>query len=162
MSVALIAIGIPGSGKTTLLRPLADEYGLTYISKDDIRAELLGSAEDQSRNRDVWEEANRRAVDALANGQGVLLDGTYVERWKRHDAIALLRDAGADSIIGVIADVPIPVAKERNRLRDRVVDETVIDWMHAKLLEEPPALEEGFDALLTFEQLELLRERFKN
>lgn len=154
MSIAIMAIGIPGSGKTTVLKPLAERYGLAYINRDDLREEILGDARDQSQNRAVWEEANRRTAEALSTGKGVVLDATFLERWKREDMISFLHEAGASPIIGVIADVPLEVAKERNAARDRTVPEAVIDRMHGMLKAEPPSLDEGFDALVPLERIE--------
>ncbi|HYF29225.1 MAG TPA: ATP-binding protein [Candidatus Paceibacterota bacterium] len=153
MKPALMAIGIPGSGKTTVLKPLAEDYGLAYVNRDDIRAELLGDATDQSANRRVWEEANRRTLAALAAGQGVVLDSTFVEAWKRREMIELLREAGASPIVGVLCLVPLGVARKRNAARERVVPEDVLEQMHAKLAKQPPTADEGFDALVTLDEL---------
>ena len=156
MSVAIIAIGIPGSGKTTVLKPLAERYGLTYINRDDIREEILGDARDQSQNKAIWEEANRRAAASLERGIGVVLDATFVESWKRKDMISFLHEAGASPIIGVVARISLDVAKERNQGRERVVPNDVLEWMHTKLENEPPTVEEGFDALIGLDEIEKL------
>jgi predicted kinase len=153
MKLAIMAIGIPGSGKTTVLAPLAKEYDLAHINRDDIREELLGDANDQSANHVVWEEANRRTLAALAEGRGVILDSTFVEKWKRIEMIALLREGGATHIIGVDCSVPLEVAKERNKSRARVVPDEVLENMHRKLSSDPPKIEEGFDTLLSLEEL---------
>lgn len=154
MPLALMAIGVPGTGKTTVLKPIAAQYGLSYINRDDIREEILGDARDQSANRAVWEEANRRTLAALASGKGVVLDSTFVDAWKRRDMVSLLHEAGASPIVAVVSTVPLATALERNAARDRVVPEEVIHDMHRKLTDSPPALDEGFDLLLTLEELE--------
>lgn len=156
MKIALMSIGIPGSGKTTILKPLAERYGLAYINRDDIREEILGDARDQSHNEAVWQEANRRTIEALAADKGVVLDGTFVESWKRKDMVSLLHEAGASAIIGVVADVPLPVALERNRARTREVPESVIEKLYKIRMAEPPTLEEGFDAIIPLENLSAL------
>jgi dephospho-CoA kinase len=46
MAKIIIGIGVPGSGKTTALKPFAERNTYTYISPDDIRAELTGNAAD--------------------------------------------------------------------------------------------------------------------
>lgn len=156
MPIAIIAIGIPGSGKTTVLKPLAATYGLTYINRDDIREEILGDARDQSQNKAVWEEANRRTAASLERGTGVLLDATFAESWKRKDMISFLHEAGASPIIGVVAAVPLALAKERNAARDRIVPDEVLESMHEKITKEPPTLEEGFDAIIGLDEVEKL------
>lgn len=151
--VALLAIGIPGSGKTTVLAPLAQSHGFTYINRDDIRKELLGDATDQSQNKRVWEEANRRTAEALLAGRDVLLDATFVESWKRKDMISFLREHGVDRILGIVFTTPLEIAQERNTLRERTVPSQVLEDMHAALIKTPPSLSEGFDALYTDAQL---------
>lgn len=142
-----MAIGLPGSGKTTFLKPLAEKYGLAYINRDDIREERLGDARDHSDQKAVWKEANRRTAKALAAGQGIALDATFLERWKRKSMIEFLRNNGADRVVGVFFDVPFEIAEERNKGRERTVPNEVMEWMRNKLAAEPPKLEEGFDAL---------------
>jgi predicted kinase len=153
MSIALMAIGLPGSGKTTLLAPFAEGHGFAYVNRDDIREEIFGDPREQSRNKEVWEEANRRTALALSEGRSVVLDSTFLESWKRRDMIEFLRAAGASRVIGLVADAPYETALERNRSRDRVVPDEVMERMRATLAAEPPALEEGFDALLPLSKL---------
>lgn len=153
MKLAVIAIGIPGSGKTTLLTPLAQEYGLARISRDDIREELFGDPFDRSAQDLVMREANARMHEEFAEGTGIVLDSTFVSRDKRMEAISEARSAGAERIIGVVFNTPLDVAKERNSERDRSVREEVIDKLHAKFESEPPTLSDGFDVLYTDGQL---------
>jgi len=149
-----MAIGLPGSGKTTLLKKAAKRYDLTYISRDDIREEMLGDALVQSANKQVWQEANRKTIAALKSGRGVVLDSCFVEAWKRKDAIALLRESGADRVIAVFFNVSIEISKERNLKRKYVVPNRAIDWMYERLKEHPPSKDEGFDALYTVDKTE--------
>ncbi|MEA2701894.1 MAG: hypothetical protein QOE22_603 [Candidatus Parcubacteria bacterium] len=142
-----MAIGLPGSGKTTFLKPLAEKYGLAYINRDEIREEHLGDARDHSDQKAVWEEANLRTAEALGAGQGVVLDATFLERWKRKSMIDFLRDHNANRIVGVLFDVSFAVAQERNVARDRVVPLKVMQWMEEKMRTEPPEVSEGFDAI---------------
>lgn len=157
MKTAVMAIGMPGAGKTTVLKPLAERYGFAYISRDDVREEFTGDARDQSRNREVWAEANRRTADALARGMPVVLDSTFVEKRKRREMIAFLRLIGVDRIVGIYFDVPLEIAKARNEARDRTVPPAVMEWMHETLSEEGPSAEEGFDEIVRAEDAELER-----
>lgn len=147
-----MAIGIPGSGKTTFMRPFAERYGFAYINRDDLREEILGDATDHSQDPAIWDEANRRAQEALHSHPGVVLDGTYIEPTKRCDVLELLREGGATQIIGIVADVSIETALENNAKRHRVVDASFIQSLHELLHQTPPSIDEGFDALLTFEE----------
>lgn len=154
MPVAIIAIGVPGSGKTTFLKKLAEKHGLAYINKDYIRAEILGDVNDQSRNREVWLESERRITKALKQGRSVALDATYAERWKREELITSLRKRGADQVIGAYFDIPFERAQKQNQERERVISDESMAWFRNQFEKEPPSLAEGFDALCTFEELE--------
>lgn len=157
MPIAIIAVGIPGSGKTTFLKPFADTHGLAYINKDAIREEMLGDVTDQSKNRAVWLESERRITEALENGQGVALDSTYAERWKREELIASLRKRGATRVIGAYFDVPVEQAMRQNAERERVIGEESMRWFVRQFEKEPPIPEEGFDALYAFDKLSELK-----
>ncbi len=156
--LVLLAIGIPGAGKTTLLRPLAERYALQFVNRDEIREEWFGEPHVQAAKELVWQEAEGRMRDALAAGQPVVLDSTFTRRAKRAGTIASARAAGAERVVGILFDTPPEIAKEQNADREHQVREEVIDSMHAQLENEPPSLEEGFDALYTHEQLRELEE----
>ena len=149
MSFAVVGIGIPGSGKTLYLKELAEEGDYAYVSKDAIREELLGSITDQSKNREVWLESNRRITDALAAGRSVILDSTHAERWKREELVSFLKEAGARQVVALYFDVPLDLALSRNRARERVVPESTLRSFHSALTKEPPIIAEGFDAIYT-------------
>lgn len=51
MAKFIMGIGIPGSGKTTFLRKFAVDNHCEYISSDDVRAEMTGSATDMTTIR---------------------------------------------------------------------------------------------------------------
>ena len=156
MPIAIVAIGVPGSGKTTFLKAFAERHGFAYINKDAIRAEMLGDIRDQSKNREVWLESERRITDALARGQSVALDSTYAERWKRRELVTSLKKRGATKVIGLYFDVPYERALQQNRNADRelVVTERDMRWFQDQLEKDPPNLDEGFDALYGFEELD--------
>ena len=154
--LAIVAIGVPGSGKTTFLKGLAEERGLVYINKDDIREEMLGDVNDQSKNRAVWLESERRITEALEAGSSVALDSTYAERWKRTELIASLKKRGAARVIGAYFDIPHDQAHAQNRERPRVVGDASMEWFRTQFEKERPSLAEGFDALYRYDELEKL------
>ena len=46
-----------------------DDEDVVIINPDSIREEMTGDAADQSKNREVWEEAYRRAGALLESGK---------------------------------------------------------------------------------------------
>ena len=151
-----MGIGIPGSGKTTALKPFAEKNAHTYICPDDIRAELTGDATDQSKNREVWQEAYRRVAESLERGETIVFDATFAKDTERKNFIQFAREHGAEKIQGVFAAVPFEVANERNKARDRVVPEYAIDRMHTMLKDKPPIIEDGFDSVFDINELQEL------
>ena len=69
------------------------------------------------------------------------VDATNLTPHERHSWVKLAKDYGYE-VQAVFFDVPVEVCLERNRRRDRVVDEDVMRRMAAKL--KPPTFEEGF------------------
>ena len=154
-----MGMGIPGSGKTTYLKPLAERYGFTYVSPDEIRMELTGDAADQSHDEDVWMLARARIAQALEGNGSVVMDATFSRARYRKEFVDFLREAGAHMVIGIFANVSLEVAYERNQTRDRTVPTDVLHRMHTALVKEPPSLEDGFDALFTLDEFSELEGR---
>ena len=80
-----------GAGKSTYLRTVFEEEYI--VEPDAIRKEITGSINDQSRDREVWEEVKKRVIDLL-NTKGVaVLDATNTKSSLR---TAFLKDLPAD------------------------------------------------------------------
>lgn len=156
MARIIMGVGIPGSGKTTALKPFAEKNTYIYISPDDIRAELTGDASDQSKNKEVWQEAHRRVAESLGRGETVVFDATFAIDVERKSFIQFAREHGAEEVHGVFAAVPLEIAKERNKARDRIVPEYAIDMMHTMLKDKPPIVEDGFDSVFDINELQEL------
>lgn len=144
MTVAILGMGVPGSGKSSFLKPLAAELGFLYVSRDDVRARLLGDANDRTQQDMIADAADAMAFEALASGMSVIYDGTFAEPKKRRMLVRALLDAGADRVLGVWIATPLPIALLRNDERERKVPEQVIREMHDAFERQPPALGESF------------------
>jgi predicted kinase len=162
MRTVVMGIGIPGSGKTTLLEPLAKRLGLIYVSPDEIRKELTGDMADPSRDEEAWDIARSRIKEALAGNADVVVDATFRIRHWRRKFVDFLRDAEAHAVYAFFANVPLEVANERNRGRNRVVPYDVLERMHASLAKDPPTLRDGFDAVFTLEDFDELETRLRS
>ncbi|HEX6258496.1 MAG TPA: ATP-binding protein [Candidatus Saccharimonadales bacterium] len=145
--IATIGIGLPGVGKTTRLKKLAAESGAVYICPDDIRVELTGNADDQSRNSEVWDVAYQRMDAELAAGRDIVVDATSARRGDRMKLVARCRQ-GADRIVGVWFTAPYRVCLHRNQQRERVVPEFSMGLMAGWLEAYPPSEAEGFDEVV--------------
>lgn len=136
-----ITVGIPGSGKSTWAHK---QKNCVLICPDDIRAELLGDASNQSNGSMIFKTAYNRITDALACGNDVIFDATSV---KAKDRKRLIEWFGATAeMIAVYFDTPIEICRQRNANRSRFVPNEVIDRMARNLT--PPKLDEGFSKII--------------
>lgn len=156
MSKIIMGVGIPGSGKTTALKPFAEKYSYTYISPDDIRAELTGDPANQSKNKEVWEEAYRRVSEGLEKNETVVFDATFAQDTERKNFIEFARKHGAEKIQGIFAAVPYEIANERNNARQRIVPEHAMNRMYKNLKDNPPVVKDGFDSVFDINEFQEL------
>jgi predicted kinase len=138
----VILVGLPGSGKSSYLR----DRGIVALSSDAVRLLLAGDETDQTIHRKVFATLRYLLKQRLAIGQPVTyIDATHLTRWERRPYLKLAEIYGCD-VEAIFFDVPLEVCRERNRRRNRVVPDEVLERMAAKLV--PPTVEEGFDRVV--------------
>ncbi len=110
----VVICGLAGSGKSTLARAVADELGASVLSTDTIRKEMSPSGDRYSlAARDaVYQELLERASDLLSDGLSVVLDGTFLRRNWREQALTLGRRYGAQARL-FRCECPPEIARER-------------------------------------------------
>jgi predicted kinase len=158
MKKIIIGIGVPGSGKTTLLKSFASKNNYIYICPDEIRKELSGDESDQSRNKEVWQIAKDRVREASKKNLTCVFDATFAYKKPRREFVFFVREAGYNYVQGVFADTDLDTAKERNNKRHRNVPSEIIESMYSGLDKDQPSLEDGFDALFTFDEFQEITE----
>jgi predicted kinase len=138
----VLAIGLPGSGKSSWFK----RRGVTPLSSDLLRALLFDDATEQ-RHQDLVFGTLRSLLRArlVARMPWNYLDATNLSPRERHGWIKMARDFGYEAH-AVFFDVPLEVCLERNRRRQRLVPEDVMQRMAAKL--RPPSFEEGFSKII--------------
>jgi predicted kinase len=134
----VLAIGLPGSGKSAWFK----RHNISPLSSDMLRALLFDDPTEQ-RFQDLVFSNLRAMLKArlIARRPVNYVDATNLTPHERHSWIKLAHDYGYE-VHAVFFDVPAEVCLERNRRRDRVVPEDVMQRMAAKL--RPPTFEEGF------------------
>jgi predicted kinase len=151
MPTLLCLVGLPASGKSTAVAQVQTLYpNLILVSPDRIRAGLYGDAAIQGNwaaIESVVEQGLRQAI-ALGQSSVAIYDATNANHTHRVEAIALARDCGFTTVIGLWFDVPIVLCLSRNQDRDRQVPEAVIERMDAMLRSHPPQLADGFDRVI--------------
>jgi aminoglycoside phosphotransferase family enzyme/predicted kinase len=99
-----VTCGLTGSGKSTLARKLAEMYGVEVLRSDRVRKELLGLQPEERRHvpygvgeyapsmtGQTYAAMAERAEALLAVGRSVVLDGCFIKRAQRAEALAVAR-----------------------------------------------------------------------
>ncbi len=140
--VVVLAIGLPGSGKTSWFK----RRGVTPLSSDLLRTILFDNITEQ-RYQGLVFGTLRSLLRArlIARMPWNYVDATNLSPKERAGWIKMAREFGYEAH-AVFFDVPVEVCMERNRRRDRMVPEDVMQRMAQKL--RPPSFEEGFTKII--------------
>jgi len=138
----VLSVGLPGSGKTTWFK----RKGVTPLSSDLLRSLLFDDPTEQ-RHQDLVFSSLRSLLRArmIARMPANYVDATNLSPKERRHWIRMAREFGYEAH-AVYFDVPVDTCLERNRKRQRVVPEDVMQRMAAKL--RPPTFEEGFAKII--------------
>jgi predicted kinase len=136
--IVVLAIGLPGSGKSSWFK----RHEIHPLSSDLLRALLFDDAQEQ-RFQDLVFSNLRSMLKArlIARRPMNYVDATNLTPHERSNWIKLAKDYGYEAH-AVFFDVPLDVCLDRNRKRQRVVDEGIMQRMSAKL--RAPTFDEGF------------------
>jgi len=144
MLIAHVMVGAPGSGKSTAGARLAELFDSVVVSTDGVRGDLWGDESVQGDWADVSREVERRVRCAAASGRNAVLDATHAKRSHRRRAAEMLRAAGYDEIVPVLAHPPLETCLERNAGRDRVVPADVVERMWLSIEQNKQSIQEDF------------------
>ena len=88
----ILPIGTSGSGKSTFIKSLPQE-NLVVIEPDAMRVEFTGDMNNKSKDKEIYEEAANRAIQAIKQGKQVVFDTTNLTKEKRLPFIEAIKKA---------------------------------------------------------------------
>ncbi|MBV8632273.1 MAG: ATP-binding protein [Silvibacterium sp.] len=137
----VLAIGLPGSGKTTWFK----RRGVTPLSSDMLRSILFDDITEQ-RYQGLVFSTLRSLLRArlIAKMPWNYVDATNLSPHERRQWIKMARSFGYE-VHAVFFDVPLEVCLERNRRRERTVNDEVMHKLAERL--RPPNFKEGFSKI---------------
>ena len=114
--------GVPASGKSYFAEKHMDEEKDVYISRDQVRFEMVPDTDEYfSREKEVYEEWTKRIVWALNAGFNVWADATHLNKRSRAKTFHALTKKGIDfsmiDVTALVMDIPFSVCMERNSKR---------------------------------------------
>ena len=133
----VVLVGLPGSGKSTHVKNFAG-----VLSSDEIRRLLCDDPTNQSIHRQTFSTLRRLLKVRLELQRPVTyIDATNLTPVERRPYIKIAHDHGCVAE-AIFFDVPAKECQRRNRGRDRVVPDEVIEKMARRL--RAPTHGEGF------------------
>ena len=133
----MIMSGYPYSGKTTLAKALEHLLKFERITVDEILAELgfpLEGELSEENWTEIFNDAESRLINTLANGRSVIFDATNGHRDYR-DKLRSITRPYVKIVVVVFLNTPIETirersikAKDRHKVADADVDETIRDF----------------------------------
>ncbi len=151
MNRLVLMIGIAGSGKSTIAKKLKESYDRVdgqqsiIVSSDAVRAEILGSENNQTANDKVFSEVRKRINNNLSK-HNVIVDATNINIKNRRSILEIGKKFPDVRKIAVVMTTSLEQAKAQNHSRDRVVPDWVLEKQAKQF--EVPFYEEGFDEII--------------
>lgn len=138
-----VMVGLSGSGKSSVAKEIAENNSNTIIVPlDNIREELTGKVEDQSKNEEVFKVFHKRIREAIENNTNVIADATNITMRSRRAIIENIKGIECRKIAYLIPK-PFDQCKIDNLNRQHPVPDEVLDKQIRKF--QIPFMEEGFD-----------------
>lgn len=146
--ILVMLVGPPGAGKSTIAESIKNEYmNFEIVCPDEVRKEVTGDANDQSRNVEVFGKVYNKLTELLNDGVNVVYDATNCRSAYRYKILDVCKDV-SKKVICVVVTTNIGECLDRNKNHyERTVPEDVIENMYFTLKKHPPTIFEGYDAI---------------
>lgn len=146
-----VMCGVPGSGKSTWVKNKLNQFGGTWISRDNIRFELLKEDEEYfSHETEVLEKFYKCIKESSLNPneKDIYIDATHLSPKIRQATLNAICKFGEMQIIAVNFNISLNEVLKRNEQRNGLakVPRSVIRRMYSQKVN--PSFEEGFDIII--------------
>jgi predicted kinase len=143
--------GVPGSGKSTWVKNKLMNEGGAWISRDEIRFNLLQEGEDYFAHEDEVVAMFIKNIQAALTSnviEDVFADATHLSSKARAEVLHALNLDSDIEVNCIFFDVPVDVAIKRNEQREGLarVPRSVIRRMNIQ--KSIPTIEEGFNKII--------------
>lgn len=135
-------IGLPCSGKSTYALELTQKYNAVIHSSDNLREELFGDVNEQSRNDELFQELHKRIKQDLKDGKNVIYDACNISYKRRMVFLQEIKKINCTKECYLMA-TPYEECIKRNKQRDRKIPQEVIKRMYKNIY--IPQLYEGWN-----------------
>lgn len=142
MSKFLMMCGLPASGKSTIAQELSSRYGAHIHSSDELRRELFGDENDNSKNDELFHELHKRIKQDLSDQKNVIYDATNIHYKRRKAFLDEIKRYDCEKVCYLVA-TPYEMCQLQNEHREREVPEHVIKRMYTTFY--IPQKYEGWD-----------------
>jgi len=115
----ILTIGTSGSGKSTWIRSVNRNNKYVVISPDKMRVEFTGDINDKSKDKEIYEEAANRAIEAIKEGKPVIFDTTNLTKDKRRPFINAIKNAIPSANIQYKL-MPLDAELAKQRIKDAI------------------------------------------
>lgn len=139
-----MAIGVPGSGKSSFGERLR-EKGFIIISSDEVRKEIFGTYEANTRvqNALVFSKILDKVKNAVIDGRDIYYDACNLSAKRRRILLTYIPRHYIKQ--ACLFATPIEECRQRNALRERKVPDEIITKFFSTF--EVPNLDEGFTGI---------------
>jgi predicted kinase len=144
MNKVYIMCGCPGSGKTFVANMLFDH--LPILNPDDYMDSNNWTKEKSNEAWDALHEDIKIFCEAKAT---FVIDTVGATELKRRRLTQLIRQENPEvEIVCLFIETPKDICKQRNRQRDRTIDEKKLDNYYRHVMSKPPTKADGFDLVI--------------
>jgi len=148
-------MGISGSGKSKIVQQYK-ESDFIAVCPDELRKELTGDINNQSKNFEVFQTAYRITRSFLEKKQPVIFDSTAINPKTRKDLLKIAEETGSQAILLVLTDSQDMelcynrIAKDIASKRDRSnVPKEIVMRQHQQFMEAMNVIDsENWDSIL--------------